>query len=92
MKGHSGVFVPDHSALPLVGDAYSGQVGGVEARDVQSGRDAHVHVALSKHILKLKSHGGNGSVREQGSAKGVQLKHRPPSRQPEGQSEEKIRG
>lgn len=48
MKGRSRGLVPNHGALPLVGDAHSSQVGGVEAGGVQSGTDAHVHVALFK--------------------------------------------
>ena len=61
MKGGSRVFVPDHGALPLIGDSHSGQVGGVEAGGVQSGLDAHLHVALqSCGGVKVESQGEEG--------------------------------
>lgn len=69
MEGCSRFPVPNHSALPLVGDAHSGQVGGVEAGGVQSGLDAHLHVALLKKASKWKQRGRDREkeVRAQGS-------------------------
>lgn len=58
VKGRSRLPVPHQGALPLVGNAHGSQVGRVEAGSVQSGLDAHLHVALLKACRSTGERGG----------------------------------